>query len=479
MNHSSRQLRRHTRQTQNGEGTMSDRDLGIQPNDINRNERSEAVLVFATIADGTDVAAMQGWLTATKDAIAVLEAEDGPRGNQEQYAVATIGLGAKFFQRYPELAANNPYGLQTPPVTRGEPVVADVFLHVTYTSEAKLADFLRALWATRPVLAALDVEHGYARMDRREAFGQLDGERNLTRQERISHTRIEVDDLPEEPHWLDGGSYAAYLKIEQNLDVWKGFGTTTHESIVGRREADGSRLDLPAGTDPKTEGAFADPSTPPIASHVRKAGPRGPLHDQTLIFRRGAPYTEEIDGVLHVGLQFVSYQASLDDFDVVLNRWMLNTNFPNPNTGEDALVANSLMTFLRAGFFVIPPHDPRFPGAGYFDTAPEHGNHRIGRIHIRKTALDQNGSPTSAEVGDIEFQLIDPKTNTPIGEPVRANPAGRAVLTGARIGQDVIVRETPTDRFEAAPDVTVAVDQRNVIVPITNRLKPNTNPYGG
>lgn len=61
---------------------------------------------------------------------------------------------------YAELAANNPHGLASPPATTGEQVVADVLFHVTYTSEAKLSDFLRTLWATRPILVALDVEHG-------------------------------------------------------------------------------------------------------------------------------------------------------------------------------------------------------------------------------------------------------------------------------------------------------------------------------
>ena len=453
---------------------MSSRDLGILPNDVNRDERSEAALVFATLADSVDQSAMQGWLRTAKDAISALEESS----RRVSYAAATIGLGEHFFQRFPELAANNPHGLATPPATSGEPIVADIFFHVSYTSEAKLADFLRTLWATRPALATLDMEHGYARIDRREAFGQLDGGRNLTAMERRHHTAIDVDDLPEEPAWLNHGSYAAYLKIEQNLDQWNSLDATAKESIVGRREADGSRLDLPAGNDPRTEGPYSDPSSPPLTSHVRKAGPRGPLHDQNLIFRRGVPYVEEIDGTLHFGLQFVSYQENLDDFDVVLNRWMLNPNFPNPATGGDALCGNNLLTFLRAGFFVIPPDDDRFPGAGYFDPPPDHGHHRVGRIHIRKSAVDQNGSPTSAEVGDVEFQLIDVKTNSPIGEPARTNPAGRAILEGARIGQAVVVRETPNERFDTAPDVNVTVDRRNVIVPITNRLKPNTNPYG-
>lgn len=279
--------------------------------------------------------------------------------------------------------------------------------------------------------------------------------------------------------WLEGGSYAAYLKIEQNIDAWQALDPSVHEAIIGRREADGSRLDLPAGTDPKVEGEFTDLATPPVNAHVRKSGPRGPVHDLNLIFRRGVPYAEVSGGALHVGLQFVSYQASLDDFDVVLNRWMLNSEFPNPGSGQDALIANGLISFLRAGFFVVPPHEDRFPAAGYFDPPPAEGNHRAARVHIRKSVVDQAGNPTSAEIGGVQFQLIDATSGALIGDPATTNPAGRALLTGAHVGQNLLVRETPGDRFEPVPDQPVTAEQRNTIVRIANRLRAGASPYGG
>ncbi len=453
---------------------MPTRDLGVLPNDVHRDPRAEAALVFITLAEELNEAVVQAWLRDLGALIAVMEEH---QGKETPYASAVIGFGARFFARFPNRQANTPHGLTTPPTLPSEAatLTSDLALHITFTSEARLADLLKALWATRPTVAAIEVERGYARHDEREAFGHLDGLRNLTREERRKATSIDPDRLPEEPSWLNGGCYLTYLKIEQNLDQFTALGQPMQEQIMGRRTADGSRLDLPEGTDPKTETEFADTATPPVNSHLRKTGPRGPVNDQTGIFRRGVPYVEEDGGVLRFGLQFVSYQASLADFDVVLNKWMLNPHFPQPGTGRDALVEHALITFKRAGLFVVVPHDDRYPGAGYFDSTGQTG--QTGRIHIRKVAVDAAGTPASAEVGGIQFTLHDANGNQ-IGDPVTTNPAGHAVLPEAPLGTTVLVREAIHDRFQLVGDLTVTVDQKNVVLPITNTLKPDANPYG-
>ncbi|MEO6472876.1 MAG: hypothetical protein ABIR57_12895 [Aeromicrobium sp.] len=103
---------------------------------------------------------------------------------------------------------------------------------------------------------------------------------------------------------------------------------------------------------------------------------------------------------------------------------------------------------------------------------------RKGRIHIRKSAVDQNGAPTMAEVGDIEFQLFETDGVTTIGAPVHTNSAGRATLPAVRVGSSVILRETPAPRFEPAPDQTITIDKAAVIVSVTNKLLPTVPPYG-
>lgn len=454
---------------------MSNRSLGILPNVISRDPRSETALVFVTLADGLDEPTIQQWLAGLAAAIGDLEVR---HRRQAPVGAAIVALGKRFFARFPERATNNPVGLFAPPSLPVGPIEADVFLHVSYTSEARLADLLRRLWETRPLVVGIDVEHGYSRADGREAFGQLDGLRNLSSAERRRSVRVDPDELPEEPTWLKGGSYAAYLKIEQNLDAWASIDVTARDQIIGRHATDGSRLDLEAGHNPHQEGEFLDASTPAQSSHVRRAGPRGPLHDQNLIFRRGVPYLEEVDLVLRVGLQFVSYQASVAEFDVVLNGWMLNPNFPERDSGVDALVANGLITFQRSGIFVVVPLDDRFPGAGYFDPPPAPKKPRKGRIHIRKSAVDANGGPTMAEVGDIEFRLFEADGTTAIGDPVRTNPAGRAILPAVRIGKTVIVRETAGARFEPLPDQPIVVDKAHILLSLVNRLLPAANPYG-
>lgn len=451
------------------------RKLGILPNAVNKDPRSETALVLVTLADGLDEATVKQWLTTLGELVVGLEAPV----KRTSYASAVIGLGPKFFIRFPQYAANNPAGLAAPISLPGEALSTDVVIHVNYTSEAVLSTFLAALWATRPMLATIEVEHGYSRNDSRETSGQLDGLRNLTRSQRTAHTTIHVADLAEEPAWLERGCYGAWMKIEQNLDGWTSLDAATKEQIIGRREADGSRTDLPPGSNPHTEGGFSDPNTPLPSSHVRKAGPRGPLHDGTLILRRGAPYVEAVGGALHRGLQFISYQVSLDDLGVILNQWMLNPDFPSSGAGQDALVAHSLISFLRSSIFVVVPADDRHPGAGYFDPPPTSGKARKVRIHIRKKVIDAGGSPAKAELGGIEFTLIEPKSGQLIGSPVITNSAGRAVLPGAKIGRQVIVRETPNQRFQPQPDITVDATQRNQIVHVTNQLAPQQPPYGG
>ncbi|WP_442939980.1 hypothetical protein [Nocardioides sp. B-3] len=127
------------------------------------------------------------------------------------------------------------------------------------------------------------------------------------------------------------------------------------DAIIGRRR-DGARLDL-EGVQPGHEPTDAPNSLPP-SSHVAKSGPRG-RHDDNQIFRRDLPYMETTpDGKLEVGLQFCSFRATLDQFDVVFNDWCLESNFPIQGAGPDALLdpARGLTRVLRAGLFFVPPY---------------------------------------------------------------------------------------------------------------------------
>lgn len=220
-----------------------------------------------------------------------------------------------------------------------------------------------------------------------------------------------------------------------------------------------------------------------MTSHVRKAGPRGDLHDRSLLLRRGVPFTDTEGGAVVNGLQFLSYQASPAQLDTVLNDWMFNPDFPQIGSGVDALIA--LVTFLNSSLFVVPPQDDRFPGAGYFDPPTNADGKRKSRIVAKKALIDPNGNPIRRERGGIEFTFIDKATGMPIGQPVVTTSAGRAVSDKIKVGTVVLIRETPqltpegTPRFEPTNDVEVTVSSGTLVVPVTNRLMPEAvNIYG-
>lgn len=447
------------------------RNTKVLPRAVAKDPRSETALLLITLGDGLDQPTVKSWLGQLGAAVTSLEA--GRRAR----AVAVVGFSARFFARFSELAANNPHGVGAIPELAGEVVNVDIVVHVNYTVEALLAQFVETLWTTRPVLARLDIEHGFARANEREVFGQRDGLRNLTKNERLEHALIRLAELPEEPDWLAGGSYGTWIKIQQNVDAWNSTDAPSKEAVIGRRKLDGSRLDLSPSTDPHTEDEFTDANLPSVTSHIRKVGPRGSLHDQTLMLRRGTPYIELVDGAVREGLHFISYTSSLDDVDVVVNQWMRNPHFPVLNAGPDALL--QFLTFLRSTIFVVAPLDSRFPGAGYFDPAPTRPKGHLGRVHVRKRAVDGAGNPVRAELGGIEFILVDPSTGTQIGSSALTNSAGRAVLPGARVGHQVVLRESPNQRFQPVADSIVDVTDRDVIVTVINQLLPEVPGYPG
>jgi hypothetical protein len=284
---------------------MPDRDLGVLPNDVHRDPRAEAAFVFVNLADGLDEAAVQSWLTTVRD---LVNAAESHQGREVAYASVVIALGQRFFNRFPDRQTNNPAGLKSPPMLppEAENLTSDVLLHITFTSEARLADLLKGLWATRHLLAGIEVERGYARNDEREAFGHLDGLRNLTSAQRRSTTSIDLDLLPEEASWLAGACYLAYLKIEQNMEAFAALGHAAQEQVMGRRTGDGSRLDLPEGTNPHTEenrttriAPRPDPDLPPRCSLRRGRRRNSPVRPAVRVLpshpRRLRRRVEQVD----------------------------------------------------------------------------------------------------------------------------------------------------------------------------------------
>ncbi len=335
---------------------------GVLPDDVSRDPRAGSWLVFVDLTSEADV---QTWLRGV--ATPAVEALTSAQGSDGAAATCTVGFGSSLFDKA-KTATQRPQGLAVALPTEVPLDAHDLVFYVFSVSDAAVAAFLRALNAGSTV-ARMTLERGYQRADKREVFGQADGLRNIPSADRVAVAFI-GDDQPGEPDWARSGSYMAYLKIKQNVAAWTVLSVDEQNQVIGRR-FDGSRLDLPAGSDPTTEPPFGDAATPSASSHIRKAGPRGAQQDPVRIFRRGTPFIECVDGALVEGLQFVSYQASIDDFLTILHRWMLNPAFPTPTAGIDGLLdpAKGLTAFIKGGVYFAVPHDARYIGAGMFDAA--------------------------------------------------------------------------------------------------------------
>jgi Dyp-type peroxidase family len=340
----------------------------IRPNAIVRDPRAEAILIFATLRPDLDAAGVQAWLQQAGTLVADLEAP-GPKGRVASVVTAfgrSFFVGADGAARFGLDPAQTPVGLRQALsiADLGDPMpTADVVFYVMSTSEAPVATFLEGLAQTRGLgLIGVGIERGFQRDDRRELFGFLDGLRNVRSEQRHEVIYVDRDITPEEPAWTEDGSYLAYLKVRQDLDRWRVLPIEERERIMGRRLSDGTRLDLPPGSNPHAEGDFGG-EPPAGASHVRKSGPRG-TRDAVQVFRRGVPYlTLDADGRPNAGLHFVSFQASPDQFEVVLQRWMLNPRFPADGAGPDLLFSSGMVSLERGGLFFVPPHDQRYLGS--------------------------------------------------------------------------------------------------------------------
>jgi deferrochelatase/peroxidase EfeB len=456
---------------------------GVLPDAVIRDPNANAYLFGIDLTTDLDAAGVQQWLTGLTQLVGILQQPDA---GGVRRATAVVAFGPSFFgpanqPRFGISPGAVPAGFVSPPpldaLNALPSAAADVLIYVMSTSEATVAAFELGLSSSRGTgLLSVAVECGFQRQDHREPFGFLDGLRNPKGADRTSVVFIDRDLSPEEAFWVEGGSYLVYMKITQNIAAMAALPQSQQESIIGRRKTDGSRIDLPAGTPIAQEGAFAD-DTCPVNAHIRKTGPRGPLHDETRIFRRGVPFTTiNTDGSVDAGLQFVSFQGSLAAFAVIFERWMTNINFPVSGTGADTLQAQSLITIDKAGTFFVPPADSRYIGAGVFDPVPTDPC-TLGSIVVQKQLVDTNGQPVLSELGGIAFQILDSNTRQPIGPVFMTDSTGRAVSPDVPRGAPLVVHEVaPPTGFQQAADVPLTLASCRQLITITNSEVPGPNP---
>jgi Dyp-type peroxidase family len=431
----------------------------VLPDAVSRNPTADSWLIFCDLSPGLGATQVQTWLQAATAAVTKLTTT---RQNEVAVATCTSALGQPIFAKASQLGV--PAHLASPPPIGTAAIEPhDALFYVFSTSDAVVAQFLRDLDATRPAgLTTISFERGYQRVDKREVFGQRDGLRNIPRDQRAAVAFV-GDDQPNEPDWCRGGSYLAYLKIKQDMTAWTALAAEQQAEALGRR-LDGSRLDLPPGTSSDTESVFTDGVTVPPCSHIRKAGPRGPLQDPVRIFRRGTPYVEAAGGALDQGLHFVSYQADLDAFDTMLNRWMLNSGFPTPTAGQDALFDPSrhLATIIKGGFYFAVPHDDRFLGAGMFDP-PDTTSHLV----ITVAVTDPSGqADRTASLEGATFEITN--NQAVIANGLQTDAAGRVVSGPLPTNVPLIVTEVqapPSSALAVPPTqpVTLTCDPQRLV----------------
>lgn len=453
-----------------------------RPDDpVMKSPYAHGVFIFATLAPEWDSAAVTSWLGTIDTARQALRA--ACTSEVVRLATIAVGFGQSFFYRADATVrfdgVTPPAGLaQLPPMPHGGPVPADVCFYIVATAEAEIAKFVNALAVSG--VTGLVMEQGYKSYPDKEAFGYADGVRNTPTSSRNDVVFIDADRNAEEPDWTHHGTYLAYMRIVQNVAAFNQIPAAEQDQVIGRDRA-GRRLDLPEGTNLKDEPTFAG-DEPRLDSHVRKVGPRGFEHrDETQIFRRGLPFLEIREGQVVQGLQFASFQASLDQFDAVFNRWMLNGDFPRPGAGTDALVSRSLITIEKWGFYFVPPDTDGPIGSSMFAPAKETRKPKTGRVAVRKELVDASGARHNGDLGGFTFQIVDAQGNA-VGTPFSTNSHGHALSEEILPGDYQLTElppQPPQPPMPATAPVTFTLHSAQEVVKVRNQLTPDVGPYNG
>lgn len=463
-----------------------------------RNPQTCGYFVAARLDLGLDRERLGQWLSSVSALVDALVARGPAEPGKEKgpkLAAVAVGLAQTFFalpnvapQLEPPASFSADVALPNtaPPLSSVPVVEGDVMFYVASVRESRVNAFAAALSAL-PGTTAVRIDRGYQREDDTEQFGYRDGVRNsLPKGDRPAVVFVHRDG-PEadEPDWADGGTYLAYMKLRQHPAVFTALSDEKARDEVMGRNKDGQRLDL-VGTgtrvadEPEEFGAAV-----PAASHVRKTGPRG-KHDAVQIFRRGLPYMETTPaGELAVGLHFCSFQAALEQFDVVHNDWAVNRRFPHvpgaPDPGPDALLdpARRLVTTERVGFFFVPPHHPQGLAAAVLPEQERARGKRTGRIVVRKRIIDPADPAARFERSGFRFVVLDDQSNQVPGAEFETDLTGRGVCpVDLEVGRTYIVRETasPLPGIQPAADTTVAMDRPHKTVPVVNTAT-SASPY--
>jgi Dyp-type peroxidase family len=455
---------------------------GVLPNQVIRDPRSTGVFIFGQLDPALSTPAVQAWLQEITGYLETLR-EPGEAGVVQ--FEAAVGFGPSFFvtagaPRF-GLTDKAPAGLTSPPALPATfPFAPDFLIYAMSPQEEALVQLVQWLAGCRPTpVVQMYVQRGFQRASKRENFHFLDGLRNPGIGDRSAVALVGPDQMGDEPAWVQGAAYLAYMKIRQDLARRASLGDDAMQLAVGRRDDDGSRLDQQPGVDARDEPDFSDPNNPKDNSHVRKVGPRGDEQGAIAMFRRGLPYMDVAsDGSVEFGLHFVSF-GDLDYFTTILNRWMTNPVFPAGTTGPDALVAQQLISFELAALFIVPPADSRYIGAQIFDPEPTPEAATTGRIVVKKRVADAAGNPLpQRSLRGAVFQVL--QNGTPVGGSFTTDAAGRAVSGDLALNTPFVLHEvTPLTGANAAADQPFTLTKIRQVIAVIDTFGTAPNSYGG
>ncbi|WP_098011402.1 Dyp-type peroxidase [Streptomyces sp. sk226] len=246
----------------------------------------------------------------------------GVRGPEDRLTI-TVGVGASLFDGRYGLSGARPPGLIRMGAFPGDRLDAgwchgdlsvqvcaqhpDAVLHVVRDLARETSGLLRARWRI----------DGFVNPPRPEGSPRsFTGFKDGTSHPDTSSPR-EMDRLVwvgrEGPEWARGGSYQVLRAIRLRAEAWDRVPLGEQERVFGRRKSTGAPLDGRKESDLPDYGRDQEGRVTPLDSHIRRANPRTPGSEDSVLLRRSYNVDQGLapDGTLDVGLMFCCYQRDI------------------------------------------------------------------------------------------------------------------------------------------------------------------------